>query len=129
MGQARDEIRAAGGDALAIFQYRAQPTRNFCRQRGVPFDCLADPERDAYRAVGLDRGQARDYITPKVAMSFVKAVRTGGAPGRPDPHAQRPGTFVVAPGGRVVLAHYNEDPADNPSLDAVLEAVRAGAAG
>ena len=113
---------------MAIFQYRAHPTRNYCRQRGVTFDCLADPERDAYRGVGLDRGQARDYVTPKVALGFVRAVRTGGAPGRPDPHAQRPGTFVVGRGGAVVLAHYNADPADNPSLDSIVEAVRAGAA-
>ncbi|MEX2194633.1 MAG: peroxiredoxin-like family protein [Thermoleophilaceae bacterium] len=127
MGRAEDEIRAAGGDIVAVFQYRAQPTRNYCNRRDVPFDCLADPQRDAYRAVGLDRGQARDYVSPKVALSFLKAVRTGGAPGKPDPHAQRPGTFVVARGGAVVLAHYNADPADNPSLEAILEAVRAGA--
>ena len=128
MDRARDQIRAAGGDVVAIFQYRAQPTRNFCRQRGIGMDCLADPEREAYRAVGLERGGVLDYASPKVALGFVRAVRTGGAPGRPDPHAQRPGTFVVARGGAVVLAYYNETPAHNPSMSAVLDAVRDGAA-
>lgn len=124
MGQAHDRIRAAGGDVVAVFQYRAQPTRNYCRQRGVDFDCLADPERELYTGVGLERGKATDYVSPKVAMRFVSAVRAGGAPGKPEPHAQRPGTFVVGPDGSTVLAHYNRDPSDNPSIDELVEAVR-----
>lgn len=124
MGQAHDRVRDAGGDVVAVFQYRAQPTRNYCRQRGVPFDCLADPERAVYTGVGLDRGRATDYVNPKVAMRFLSAVRTGGAPGKPEPHAQRPGTFVVARGGEVALAHYNRDPADNPPIDSLIAAVR-----
>jgi peroxiredoxin len=127
LDQARDEIKAAGGDTVAVFQYRAQPTRNFCRQRGVEMDCLGDPERRLYEGVGLERGSARDYMTPKVAMSFVRAVREGGAPGKPEPTAQRPGTFVVRRDGKVALAHYNADPSDNPSLESVLEALRAAA--
>lgn len=127
MDQARDEIRKTGGDAVAVFQYRAQPTRNYCRQRGVGLDCLADPERKAYVDAGLERGKATDYVSAKVAMSFLRAVREGGAPGRPEPTAQRPGTFVVGRDGRVALAHYNEDPSDNPPLDAVLAAVRSAA--
>jgi peroxiredoxin len=42
--------------------------------------------------------------------------------------AQRPGTFVVAQDGRVVLAHYNRNSADNPSSDELLAAVRRAAA-
>ena len=128
MGQAYDDIRAAGGDAVAVFQYRPEPTRNFCRKRDVPFPCLADPERAAYLSVGLDRGAVGDYVSPKVAISFVRAVRHGNAPGRPDPHAQRPGTFVVGRDGRLLLAHYNADASDNVPVEDVLEAVRRGSA-
>jgi peroxiredoxin len=128
LGEAYEELRAAGGDVVAIFQYRAEPTRNFCRNRGVPFACLGDPQRDAYHAVGLERGTPREYIGPQLVKGFVRAARKGAFGGVPKGDvAQRPGTFVVAPEGRVVFAHYNADSADNPSTAEVLAAVRAAA--
>lgn len=128
---AHEEIRAAGGDVVAVFQYRAQPTRNFCRQRGVDLDCLADPDRDAYDAVGLDRGSLVEYVGPQLLTGWARAARAGaGLPhfSKPSEMAQRPGTFVVGPDGRVALAHYNKDSADNPPIEDVVAAVR-GAAG
>ena len=39
--------------------------------------------------------------------------------------AQRPGTFVLAPEGVVLYAHYHKDSADNPPIEDLLKAVRA----
>ena len=36
-----------------------------------------------------------------------------------------PGTFVIGRDGRIVLAHYSENAADNPAIESVLGAVRA----
>jgi peroxiredoxin len=126
LGEHHDEIREAGGDVVAIFQYRADPTFHFCRKRDVPFDCLGDPEREAYHAVGLERGSPKEYIGPQLAKGFLRAARHGAFAGNPQGGdvAQRPGTFVVSPEGRVLYAHYNKDSADNPSMDELLEAVR-----
>ena len=125
MDEARDEIRAAGGDVVAVFQYRAQPTRNFCRQRKVSLDCYGDPDRAAYKSVGLERGSAVEYIGPQLLKSFVRAGRKGSLPGIPvGDVTQRPGTFVVGRDGRVALAHYNRDSSDNPPMEQVLDAVR-----
>lgn len=126
MGRAYEEIRAAGADVVAVFQYRPEPTRNFCRKRDVPFPCLGDPERRAYLAVGLDRGSVADYVSPKVAIGLVRAISHGSGPGRPEPQAQRPGTFVVGRDGRLLLAHYNRDPSDNVPVENVLNAIRSG---
>jgi peroxiredoxin len=126
LGEAHEEIRAAGGDVVAVFQYRAEPTFHFCRKRDVPFDCLGDPQREGYHAVGLERGPAREYIGPQLAKGFLRAARHGALPGRPvGDVAQHPGTFVVSPEGRVVYAHYHKDSADNPPIGELLEAVRA----
>jgi peroxiredoxin len=127
LDQARDEIHAAGGDVVCVFMYRAEPTRNFCRQRKVELDCLGDPEREGYHAVGLERGGARELASPKVALGMLRAARHGAIAGKPEGDTrQMPGTFVVDPSGRVVYAHYNRDQSDNPPMDAVMEAVRAG---
>ena len=126
MDRAREEIGAAGGDVVAVFMYRAQPTRNFCRQRKVQVECLGDPDRAAYRAVGLERGGMREMASPRVALGTLRAARHGALAGNPKGGdvLQMPATFVVAPDGTVAYAHYNRDQSDNPPIDAVLEAVR-----
>ena len=125
MGEHHKEFRAAGADVVAIFQYRADPTFHFCRKRSVPFNCLGDPERDAYHAVGLERGPAKEYVGPQLAKGFLRAARHGAFAGVPKGDvAQRPGTFVVSPEGVVLFAHYNKDSSDNPRIEDLLEAVR-----
>jgi peroxiredoxin len=125
LGEHHEEFRAAGGDVVAVFQYRAEPTYHFCRKRGVPFDCLGDPEREGYHAVGLERGGAREYVGPQLAKGFLRAARHGAFVGVPKGDvAQRPGTFVVAPDGTVAYAHYNKDSSDSPPLEDLLEVVR-----
>lgn len=129
MGAAHEEIRALGGDVVAVFQYRAEPTFHFCRKRGVPFECLGDPDREAYHAVGLERGGPLEYMGPSAAVGWLKAAAHGNFGGAPKGDvAQRPGTFVVAPDGTVALAHYNRNSADNPSNAELIDAVRAAAA-
>lgn len=128
MDKAHEEIRAAGGDVIAVFQYRAQPTRNFCRQRKVGIDCYGDPERAAYDEVGLERGSVRQVLGPRVMPGYLKAISKGQLPGVPKGDtAQMPGTFVIGTDGRVRFAHYNETAADNPPMASVLEAVHSSA--
>jgi peroxiredoxin len=124
LGRHYEEVRAAGGEVIAIFQYRAEPTASFCHARGVPFDCLGDPRRAAYAAVGLDQGERREYLSLPLLGPLLRAARVGAYPGKPEGDvAQRPGTFVVDRSGTVALAHYNVMSPDNPPMAAVLEAV------
>jgi peroxiredoxin len=127
LDRARDEIRAAGGEVVCVFMYRAAPTRNFCRQREVELECLGDPDREGYHAVGLERGGAKELASPKVALGLLRAARHGAIGGKPEGDTrQMPGTFVVRTDGTVAYAHYNRDQSDNPPMEAVMEAVRAG---
>jgi peroxiredoxin len=128
LGEAHEEIRSLGGDVVAVFQYRAEPSFHFCRKRGVPFDCLGDPERGGYQAVGLERGAVGEFLGAGAAKGWLKAAAHGHFAGVPKGDtAQRPGTFVVAQDGSVEFAHYNRNSADNPSNAEVLQAVRAAA--
>ena len=128
MDQAREEIRSAGGEVVCIFQYRAEPTANFCRPREVGLECLGDPEKDGYDAVGLERGGIKELASPKVALGALRAARKGQLPGIPEGDtALMPATFVVDAEGKVRFAHYNADQSDNPPMEPILEAVRAAA--
>ena len=125
MDEALEEIREAGGDVVCVFQYRAAPTRNFCRQRGVELECLGDPELAGYDAVGLERGGVKELASPKVAIAGLRAAAKGRLPGKPEGDtALMPATFVVDSQGKVRFAHYNADQSDNPPMEPVLEAVR-----
>ena len=114
-----------GGDVVCVFQYRAAPTRNFCRQRGVELECLGDPELAGYDAVGLERGGVKELASPKVAIAGLRAAAKGQLPGKPEGDTTlMPATFVVDSEGKVRFAHYNADQSDNPPMEPVLEAVR-----
>ena len=126
MGEAYEDFRAAGADIVAVFQYRADPTFHFCRKRDVPFDCLGDPERD-----GLSRRRARarraraSTSAPSSQRASCARRDTARLPGRPvGDVAQRPGTFVVSPEGKVLYAHYQKDSSDNAPIGELLAAVR-----
>ena len=130
LGEAHDRIHAAGGDVVAVFQYRAEPTRNFCRHRGVPFDCLGDPDRDGYTRVALGRGERKEYLGAHIVRGWLRTGRKGVLPGLPKGDiALQPGTFVVGDDGRVAYSHYNRDSTDNAPVADVIAAVSAAAAG
>ena len=129
MGEAHKQVRSLGGDVVAVLQYGADEVADFCRERGVPFRCLGDPDREAYDAVGLKRGSLREWMGPQMLTAFVRAAKKKALVGDPKGGdvALRPGTFVVGRDGRVAYAHYNRDSADNAPGDDVLAALRAAA--
>lgn len=125
------DIRGAGGDVVAVFQYGAEATRDYCDGRQLPFGCVGDPLRAAYAELDIRRGTARQLYGWAVARRVIPAVRAAGGTRSPQGGdiAQLPGTFVVASSGRVVLAHYSANAADNPPMEMVLAAVAEAAAG
>ncbi|HVL81741.1 MAG TPA: peroxiredoxin-like family protein, partial [Actinomycetota bacterium] len=101
---------------------------NHCRERSVPFECLSDAGGEGYDAFGLERSGVTTWLSPATVVKGLKLYRRGlttGLPHTGQDVRQMPGTFVVSKGGRVRLAHYNRDPADNPSLDVLLGALGA----
>ncbi len=129
MGEDHEEIRSAGGDVVAIFQYDASATEEFCRERDTPYECLGDKDLDGYDAVGLGKGNLMQYLGPQMIKETVKAATEGHHVGSPQGGdvSLNPGTFVVDRDGKVVLAYYNADSADNAPSDQVLKAVREAA--
>lgn len=129
MGEDHEEIRSVGAEVIGVFQYEGQKVKNFCRQQGAPFECLGDPKLEGYSALGLGKGSTREYLGPQMLKRTIGAMGKGHMVGSPQGGdiSLRPGTFVVGRDGKIVLAHYNADAADNASREAVLEAVREAA--
>jgi peroxiredoxin len=129
MTRAWDDIRSAGAGAVAIFQYRAESTRNFCHHRKIPFDCLGDPAKQAYDAVGLGRGRGkrREYLGPKAVKGWFRVARSGAVIGIPH------GDIACGPppswSGRAArsCSPITTRTTDNPKVEWLLEAVGAAA--
>lgn len=127
IGRANEDFAAAGAEVVAIFQYSAEATRDFCASRKVPFDCLGDPLREAYGEVSVGRGGRDQVLGRKIARKYLQTIarsRVVGGGSQGGDMQQLPGTFVVDREGRVLFAHYAVSSADNPPVADVLAAVR-----
>ncbi|MDA0184979.1 AhpC/TSA family protein [Solirubrobacter phytolaccae] len=131
MGKAVGDFEAAGAQVVAIFQYSAEATRDFCASRKVPFDCLGDPKREAYQQVEVGKGTREQVLGRAIAGKYLKTIlrsRVVGSVNAPvDEMLQLPGTFVVGTDGRVLFSHYAVNSADNPPVTDVLSVVRKNA--
>lgn len=115
--------------ALALVtQATPEETKVFCEQRAPGVLCLADPERKAYRAYGLQRANIwQSFLSLHVWRSNRHLKRARGwnteLPPRGQDAMQMAGTFVIAPDGRIRLPYYYDDIADHPAVDLLLHGV------
>lgn len=117
------------GLQLAIVSHAsAEAAKEFCDLRAPSATCLADPNREAYRAYGLYRGTAwQTVISPRIWLSNRRLARTKGF--KPElPHTgqdayQMSGTFIIGTDGRIRLPYYYEDIADHPPVDLILHGI------
>ncbi|MBI1794750.1 MAG: AhpC/TSA family protein [Chloroflexi bacterium] len=115
--------------SLAIItQGMPEEAKAFCSERAPGVLCLADPERKAYAAYGLERANVwQSFLSLNVwrsnrRLKRVKGWRTDFPPGGQDA-LQMAGTFLIAPDGRIRLPYYYDDIADHPSVDLLLHGV------
>ena len=67
----------------------------------------------------------RRTLTPRALAPYIRLAFSGRAVPRASDQdvRQRGGDFVVGPDGRIRLAHASDDPADRPSVGAILAAL------
>jgi len=126
----RDEQRLfdeVGAGVVLIGQGRPEDAREFTERMRQPFECLVDPNRAAYRAFGLSTAKPSQVFGPPVALSFLRANVRGETMPRGlhgGQFMQMSGTFVIATGGVVQMAHRNRHVADTPRNQQILEVLR-----
>lgn len=114
------EFERRGAAVAAVTPGSAIRTKQLCDSHHVRFRCLADPERELYRAFGLERGSIAQIMGPEVMMKTMRSLFRGniGPPG--GDVFQLGGTFVIDKNGLIRMAHAARDPSDILSMDAII---------
>lgn len=125
--EGKDRIHQAGLDIAVIMQGTPESTAIFGHRYAPGLLCLADPERQAYEAYGLERGNLfQIFLNPKV-WSAVSRSRKKGYEVAPPPAGQdamqMSGTFIIGTNGKIKLPFYYDHIADHPPLDLLLSGV------
>jgi hypothetical protein len=84
-----------------------------------------DEQRTVYRAYGLGRASWLRTLTPRSLAPYIRLMFSARSVQRSSEQdvRQRGGDFVVGRDGRIRLAYASDDPADRPSVDAILAAL------
>lgn len=119
-----DELRAAGADAVVVYRDDPATVTRRCRERGISFDGLSDPDHALERAARVPHFRAHRYAA-FAPTRLVRALRAGGRIGAITSHPlQGRGTYVVGPDGRIVYAHISASAADIPPATDLLRAAQ-----
>ena len=123
-----EEIRRLGAGVLVVTQSGPQVLAAFLRAQPLPFPLVGDPERKTYRAFGLEETSVGAMVRPGVLFRYLGLMFRGWRPRMPhvgENVLQLGGDFVLDAESRLIYAHPSAEPTDRPSLDTLLQALRA----
>jgi peroxiredoxin len=122
-----DRIQAAGLGIAIVLQGNPKESAKFAETFAPGLLCLADPERRAYTAYGLERGDLfQTFLNPRVWSAVSKSTKKGYRVEPPPPGQdamQMSGTFIISRQGKIELPYYYDHIADHPPLDLLLSGV------
>ena len=125
----QEKIKQAGLNLAVITQGTPETAAEFAKKFAPGLLVLADPDRKAYKAYRLERGNVfQTYLNRKVWDAIRQAGKKGYAVEPPPPGQdamQMSGTFIIGTDGRIELPYYYDHIADHPPLELLLEGVLA----
>lgn len=124
LGMLRDhhqQLESRGIQVVGVTMRDAEETERLRTELKLPFRCIADPQREVYQAYEAPRGSWAQVLGPQVWGAAVGALARGGMGVPKGDLRQLHASFLIDTEGRVVLAHYPRNSADQLSCEAVLE--------
>lgn len=125
----RERLEEAGLALAVITQGTPEMTAEFARTYAPGLLLLADPERKAYQAYGLERGTVFQTVLNRRVWQAVAQAKQKGyhleSPPAGQDAMQMSGAFIIGQDGRIQLPYYYDDIADHPSLELLLNGVLA----
>ena len=123
-----EDFREAGAEVAVVSFAQGRTLERYASDLRIRFPLLSDPARNAYAAYGLRKGSFWKIFGPETAWTYVRLMARGRRfRGMQADPFQLGGDFVIDGQGIVRFAHRSEDPADRPSVERLLEAVREAA--
>lgn len=123
----KDAIEKAGLGIAVILQGTVEASALFAKRFAPGLIVLADPERKAYQAFGLERGNLfQTFLNWKVWKAIRRARQKGYQVEKPpegQDAMQMSGTFIIGTNGRIELPYYYDNIADHPPLELLLDGV------
>lgn len=124
LAERHDEVLAAGLREVVLFHSTKEALLKQDDVEGaLPFPVIGDPDKEIYREFGVESSLV-SILSPKILLPDLRGMRSkrkalhlnlaGGPLGLP-------AEFLIAPGGRVVAAHYGKHAYDQWSVDDLLE--------
>jgi peroxiredoxin len=123
---ARDDLAAAGCSILVVSQARPEVLSRYLARRSWNVPIVSDPDRDVYRAFGLERTGWATFFRPTVLWGYLRGMLRGyglKAPYRGEDVLQLGGDFILDRFGRVRFAYSSVNPVDRPGIDAIRDAL------
>jgi hypothetical protein len=121
------EFQKLGVGVIVVSMSRPESVARYLNEQVLPFPLLANPDRTAYTAFGLERTTWGRMLRPGTVWRFTRAVVR-----RPkirlvakdeDP-LQTGGDFLIGADRRLVWSYTTPDPTDRPSVDSLLRICR-----
>ncbi len=131
----RDRLDELGDAAVAVvFFDSTDRLGDYRRSFDVPEEIalLADPDRAAYRALGVGRGAWWRVWGPRTVLAYLRILGRGGSyhrHGSGSDTLQLGGDFVVGPDGTMAYAFHPPEPDARPPVDDLVEAVTRASGG
>lgn len=116
------EFERVGAKVVVISFVAAVRLKQYLSRCPWSMCVLADPERKAYQAFGLERATWSQLLRPRAILVYLKLMLQGRMPRRPqeDVH-QLGGDFILDSTGHLVYEYRGQDPADRPDPAELLQ--------
>jgi hypothetical protein len=124
----RSEFAALKVRLACVVQGTAAEAARFCGRHGLADACIADPEKESYRAMGFPRGKWSALLFPDDGLKRRRAEASAAGcrvsiPGAMQSHSdwlQLPGAALIERSGRIAWLHRGTNVADLPSAAELL---------
>ena len=125
MREQRAILDGLGAVVLVVTFEPPATVAQFVEMEAVPFPVLSDVSRRAYAAFGLQRGRASTIWNWPTAKTYLGGILHGRRPRLPRGDlTQLGGDVVLDADGRIVFVHRSQNPADRPTIETIVAAIR-----
>ena len=122
--EAHQEIESLGAGVLAVATGADYQARRLMAE-GLPFPALVDPDKNLYRALGIERIRWDQWLRPSTWRRYLRSVGRARQGRLTGDILQAPGVAILEPPATLRWLHRGRTLGDYPSLTEILDALRA----